>query len=451
MDYHLYTSSAAKATDTDPTHSSFIGEERLSQLARESKFQQRDRGKITPSLFVETIAKAAFQQASSFRHLAVLGGTQIKDTIAKQSFWERVDSRAVKFLGSVLCEQITTGHTLPGSIHELINRALVHDSSILKLHPQLQDAFPGSRNQNKVAQSSARIQVVADLLSGEFLQFGISGFTRNDQAASHDILPIVQPRDLVLRDLGYFTLDSLEAIARKKAFFISRLRYGTALFDDHDERINLLTCLRQAPREMRDCFVIEARMGAKKKLPVRIVAVRLPESVANERRRKARADRDKRISHDKAYYELLGWTLLVTNLPEEAVNDLDLTKLYALRWRIENIFKAWKSGLKPGHLSAHKSNKWHIHCLLLGQMLALSRLSRIGVFTIAGDSEQQVSHDTMNHSEISLFKAMDVLLLCDPAMNQTMLQREVIEQILYHGRYEKRKREPLPKSLANLA
>jgi IS4 transposase len=223
------------------------------------------------------------------------------------------------------------------------------------------------------------------------------------------------------------------------------------LLDEEGKRIDLIDRLRKVAGAEEESFVIEARMGAQKKLPVRVVAVRLPESVANERRRKARADRDKRISHDKAYYELLGWTLLVTNLPEEAVNDLDLTKLYALRWRIENIFKAWKSGLKPGHLSAHKSNKWHIHCLLLGQMLALSRLSRIGVFTIGGDSERQVSHGTTNHSEISLFKAMDVLLLCDPAMNQTMLHREVIEQIRYHGRYEKRKREPLPVSLAKLA
>ena len=451
MDYHLYTSSAAKATNTSPTHSFFIDPERLSQLARESKFQQRDGGKITPSLFVETITKAAFQQACSFRHLAVLGGSQIKDTIAKQSFWERVNSRAAKFLGSVLCEQMTSGLTLPKPIHDLIDRALVHDSSILKLHPQLQDAFPGSRNQSATPQSSVRVQVVADLLSGEFLQFGMSGFTRNDQAASHDILPIIQPKDLILRDLGYFTLNSLEAIDQREAFFLSRLRYGTALFDEKEERIDLVTCLREAAREEGKSCVIEARMGATKKLPIRVVAVRLPKSVANERRRKASADRDKRVSHDKAYYELLGWTLLVTNLPEEAVNDLDLTKLYALRWRIENIFKAWKSGLKPGHLSAHESNKWHLHCLLLGQMLALSRLSRIGVFTVAGETKRGISQGTINPSEISLFKAIDILLLCDAAMDQAALCDQVIAQIHYHGRYEKRKREPLPASLAKLA
>ena len=451
MDYQLYTSSVAEATDTDPTLSSFIDPERLSQLARQSKFQQRDRGKITPSLFVETITKAAFQQASSFRHLAVLGGNQINGTIAKQSFWERVDSRAVKFLGSVLCEQMVTGLVLPQPIHDLIDRALVHDSSILKLHPQLQDAFPGSRNQNATPQSSVRVQVVADLLSGEFLQFGISGFTRNDQAASHDILPVIQPKDLVLRDLGYFTLDSLEAIDRQEAFFLSRLRYGTALFNEEEERIDLVTSLREAACEEGESCFIKARMGARKKLPIRIVAVRLPESVANERRRKARADRDKRVSHDKAYYELLGWTLLVTNLPEEAINDLNLTKLYALRWRIENIFKAWKSGLKPGHLSAHKSNKWHLHCLLLGQMLALSRLSRIGLFTIVNDSKPNASQTIINHSEISLFKAIDILLLCDSAIDQTALCHQVVEQILYHGRYEKRRREPLPASIAKLA
>ena len=451
MDYHLYTSSATEATNTDRTPISFIDEERLRQLARESKFQQRDRGKIAPALFVETIIKAAFQQAGSFRQLAIMGGQQIDDTIAKQSFWERVNARAVTFLGSVLCEQMTTGHILPGSIHDLIGRVLVNDSSILKLHPQLENAFPGSRNQNKASQSSVRVQVIADLLAGEFLQFGISGFTRNDQAASHDILPMIRPGDLVLRDLGYFTLGSLESIDRHGAFFLSRLRYGITLYDEQGEQLDLIERLRQVPREEKGSVVIEARLGAQKKLPIRLVAVRLPESVANERRRKARADRDKRLSHEEAYYELLGWTLLVTNLPGSAVDDLDLTKLYALRWRIENVFKAWKSGLKPKHLSARQSNRWHLHCLLLGQMLALSRLSRIGVFTIAGKMDTGAARGPADHSEISLFKAMDALLLCDTVGGQPTLSEAVLRQILYHGHYEKRKRVPLPKSMHPLA
>jgi len=447
MDYHLYTQSADSTTAADPVRFSHTNSERLCQLARQTKFQQRNRGKITPEVFVDTITEVAFKQAVSFRQLAVLGGCRAKDTLAKQSVWERINSRASDFLGAVLCDRMIGDRPeLPESMAKVANRILVHDSTTLKLHPSLHGAFPGARNQSGTVQACARIQVVADLLAGEFVQFGLSGFTRNDQAASKDILSLIKAGDLVLRDLGYFTYESLKGIDHADAFFLSRLRYRTALFDEHGERIELLAKLRCAAQRGASRVILEASMGVSTKLPVRVMAVRLPSQVANERRRKARADRDQRISHDDAYYELLGWTILVTNLPQRSVAELDLTELYALRWRIENIFKAWKSGIQPACLSAHRSNQWHLRCLLLGQMLALANLARIGVFAIGGDDQSGEAEITLGHPTISLFKALDTLLLCAQSQDLPDLPGNTHRQISYHGRYEKRKRTPLPLS-----
>lgn len=447
MDYQIYTSSADSRTAADNTCSSLTNSERLCQLAKQTKFQQRNRGKITPEIFVDTITEAAFKQAVSFRQLAVLGGCQADDTLAKQSVWERVNSRAANFLGAVLCDRMIGDKIdLPEGVATVANRILIHDSTTVKLHPSLHGEFPGASNQSGTAQACARIQVTADLLAGEFLQFGLSGFTRNDQAASKDILSTINAGDLILRDLGYFALKSFEAIDHVNAFFLSRLRHGTALFDEHGERINLLKELRRAADRGASRVILEAAMGCATKLPVRVVAIRLPSQVANERRRKARADRDKRISHDDAYYELLGWTILVTNLPQRSVAEIDLAELYGLRWRIENIFKAWKGGIQPGRLSAHRSNPWHLRCLLLGQMLALADLSRIGIFSICGDDPSGGTDPILGHPTISLFKALDTILLCGQSKNLPDLQRDIHRQISYHGRYEKRKRTPLPMS-----
>ena len=78
-------------------------------------------------------------------------------------------------------------------------------------------------------------------------------------------------------------------------------------------------------------------------MPARLVAVRLPEALAAERRRQARANRDRRLHHSEQYYALLGWNIFLTNVPKEMLAAEVLVKLYPLRWRIEIIFKSWKS------------------------------------------------------------------------------------------------------------
>jgi len=78
--------------------------------------------------------------------------------------------------------------------------------------------------------ASLKIQWIADLktVRGACL---LSGFTRNDQAAAPDILEIARPGDLVLRDLGYFTVAVLAKLARQKIAFLTRYRHGITLYD----------------------------------------------------------------------------------------------------------------------------------------------------------------------------------------------------------------------------
>lgn len=75
------------------------------------------------------------------------------------------------------------------------------------------------------------------------------------------------------------------------------------------------------------------------------MALPVPEPLANERRRKARANRDRRLSPSPAHLFLLGWNIFVTNVPVAVWSPKTLLGIYRLRWRIEMIFKAWKSRL----------------------------------------------------------------------------------------------------------
>ena len=89
----------------------------------------------------------------------------------------------------------------------------------------------------------------------------------------------------------------------------------------------------------------EVWLGETHKLSVRLVAVPVPEAVANERRRRARANRDRRLNPSPQRLFLLGWNLLVTNVDRNTWPPKAIPPIYRLRWRVEMIFKAWKSHL----------------------------------------------------------------------------------------------------------
>lgn len=443
MHFHTFSSSSARQETAGDSGAANSEATRLEQLAREHGFQKRRRGKLTPELFVRIMtATASVAAKGSFRALAVLGGVLAGCTISKQSMWARMGRHAFEFLGAVLCERLWDAELRP-ILGGAVRRVLITDSTVIALHPSLHKAFPGSANQCGNQHASCRLQVTMELLGGRMLACAPAPFTRNDQAAAQDVVALLKPGDLLLRDLGYFTLKSLAAIDAQKAFFLSRWRYNTTVLDENDQAIDLLELLRNAAKRGCQRVEFEARLGARDKLPVRVAALRLPEKIAAERRREARQNRDRRLNHSATYYELLGWSIFVTNLPADLLEKLDCSKLYSLRWRIENFFKAWKGNLKPALLAGHATNPWHLRCLLLGHMLALTEFGIQGRFALDAPGADGTP-------PLSMMKVIDILVLSSRLPHDCPSSQAVERQIQYHGRYEKRKREPLPTRAATV-
>jgi hypothetical protein len=407
---------------------------------------KRKARKITPLLFIQAAILLVDQSVVSLSRWAVLLGVLANDRVSKQSVWGRITQGAVALLqqtlGLVLAERVTERvRALPQALRAF-HRVLIQDSTTIQLALRLAKIFPGSRNQCGSKHGQLKIQALYDLLTQRFLSFSLSGFNRNDQAAAQDVLPLLTPGDLVLRDLGYFVVETFQRISLAGAFFLSRLRLDTGVREPRTNRpLNLLKRLRRQGR-----LDIPILLG-QQQLAARLVAIPLPESVAAERRRKAKQNRDKRCQPNATALALLGWAIFVTNVQREVLDARAVAEIYGLRWRIETIFKAWKSHFRI--TAVPEGSPEQLRSIIYARLIFLT------VMVPFCTSSWQAAWQANQPPPRSLLKVAALLgdfflLLCLEAWGIRGTQALLL-QIDYHGRYERRARSNFAETIMKLS
>jgi hypothetical protein len=185
-----------------------------------------------------------------------------------------------------------------------------------------------------------KLQVLWDLKTGELVGLHIEPGRASD-AKSPIAAVEAAPGSLLVYDLGYFDLSRFEALDNSGRKFISRLLFGTEVYDSDGEPLDLLAHLKGQPFGLVDREIL---LGASTRLRCRLVAIRVPFEVANRRRQQARDKAAKKGRQPtEEYLELLGWSLFVTNCSEEELTWKAVVVLYRARWQIELLFRLWKS------------------------------------------------------------------------------------------------------------
>jgi hypothetical protein len=323
-------------------------------LARQSGFLRRSPRKIPIQDFLLGLLALSAEPLLSLERLAAVIGLAAAASYSKQALAKRLRPQVERFLAQVAIARLAHWAqplTAQGCWSHF-KRVLLQDSTVMPLPDRLAQDFPGSRNQHHQKKAAAlKIQWIADLLQGTLASCSLSGFRRNDQAASPDILALLRRGDLVLRDLGYFCLGVFAQIADLGAFFISRFRHGTNLYDPQTSQpLDLARVLRRQGRF--DGLVL---VGEQKRL-FRLVALPVPEETANQRRHRAKTNRDQRWQAGAEHLFLLGWNIFLTNVPRAVWPAKVIARVYRLRWRIEMMFKSWKSYLGLGQLNGRNAN-----------------------------------------------------------------------------------------------
>ena len=343
----------------------------INKLSKQSKFCKRKPKKITPKdLLVGFFMMAFSPDKKSYKSWAIKIGLLIKDKVSKQALWKRMQPEQIEFLKKVLSSAIdkNIGNKIKGNTNKKLRgfkNVILEDSTHIKLSDSLWKDYPGNGYWDTEAKKAiVKIQSAYNIIKKNFTRFEITSFRKNDQGYAEKILEIVKKGDLLIRDLGYFVLRIFRKLDEQGVFFISRMKRELKIISKKEEKpIDLAKMLSRKGQ-----LDIEVFLGEEERLPVRLIAIPVDQAVASERRRKARANRDRRCNPSKESLFLLGWELFITNVPQERLNLKDIAEIYFLRWRIEIIFKCWKSYFKITEIpkDANKIRmKSCIYCMLI--------------------------------------------------------------------------------------
>lgn len=346
-----------------------ISQTQIREWAKELGFVKRDSAKFDPTAFLAVFCLKSQVDSPSYNDLAAKIEAIYGISMSKQALWKRVNDPCVLFFQAILAKMIK--HKFSQQQIDAVSktnnykRILIQDSTIIKIPKKLLEIFSGVSNGHSTT-CNIRIQGVYELISGRFIDFSIDSYSKNDLSAAPELQ--IGKDDLVLRDRGYCSFKEIKRHVRSGADCIFRHKMKFIYLNPaSDQPIDLMKLLRKNSRiDMVVCLNNEERTQ------VRLVAEPASDQIANQRRRKAKNEIK---GHDpcEELLELMGYTVYITTIMDPEVDLDQIIKIYSLRWKIEIIFKIWKS-----HLSFDK-----VHNVSHNQLwvLLLARFMMILMYT----------------------------------------------------------------------
>jgi len=327
----------------------FFSAQELDQLAREAQFVRRE-GKLNGSLFFDLIVfHNENLKAQSLNDMSVTLKDIYSIEIRKQSLHERFNRYALAFLKQALEKLLHQQLELDSAIFSDLkgfNRILLKDSTSFQIDASLAQYYAGSGGHGSDA--SIRIQFEYDIVSGRINDLSVTAFNRQDAKDSLATIELIDPGDLIIRDLAYMGLEVLKAIRIKEAFYLCRAHPTVHILQKHQDeykQIDFVEITQYMKTHNLSCLEKEVYLGSKEKFKTRLVFYLLPQEEYAKRIRKAQKNNQKkgRKVLSKEYKARSALNIFITNADTQQIPMDKLWDFYRLRWQIELIFKIWKS------------------------------------------------------------------------------------------------------------
>lgn len=337
----------------------------LDVLARETEFVIRESSKMDASTFLQTLSGAVASGFASHNQMAIGLSRRTGRPISSQAVHRRFSEQSTAFLTGVMHrlfgQRFSRG--VSGENLGVIRRILVEDSSIQTMPKANAGLFPAHGNRHG-STAGVKIDFAYDLLAGEVVSHTLEAATEQDKTIGREFVAAVRENDLVLRDMGYFSLAEFVEIERRAAWWLTRIPLTLGLRCDSGKTLEKL--LQSHCGNIIDMPVKAGEAGKS----CRLVAIRASGVVTRKRRKQRRKEaKAKGVEADAAGMIRDGWHLVLTNLPAADFAPNLLRAIYRARWGVEIQFRAWKQANNLDRALNRKSGEHHLMAIILTAMI----------------------------------------------------------------------------------
>ncbi len=343
--------------------------ETADNIARVTGFIKRLK-KLSGSAFVQTLVFGWLDNPdSTIEELAQTAAT-LGVSITPQGLDKRFTPDAAKFLQGILESAVSTviaAEPVAIPILQRFNGVFIQDSSTVTLPDTLAAIWSGCggsspKNTSSSVKTPIRLDLNTGKLTGPYLQSG----RESDQKSQLRAEPLPKG-SLRIADLGFLSLNDFSKMNEDGVYWLSRLKALCKGYTLDGKRWDLPNLLETYCPDKMDMQIL---LGVKERIPCRILAVRVSDKVANERRRKMNETaKDKGTKLSERVLKLADWSVICTNIPSELLTLEESFVLMRTRWQIELVFKLWKS---EGKIDEWRSEKpYRILCELYAKLVVM--------------------------------------------------------------------------------
>lgn len=327
-----------------------------------------DRAKFSASTLVQTLVFGWLTHPDATVEQLAQSAARVGVEVSPQAIDQRFTSETATLLQTVLqssVEQVIASEPVAIPLLQRFHGVYVHDCTTISLPAALSDTWSGCAGDGPVAALKCGVQL--DLLRGSLQTLDLAHGRANDQTLPMQQAPLPKGA-LRLADLGFYDLNLLARQTEAGTYWLTKVRVGTLLRDESSAVMGLLAFVKR----LGDVSAWDGWVwvGGKGQLRARLLVERVPQEVADQRRRRLRKEaQDKGRLPSEEALALAAWTLLLTNVPPAMLSVKEALVVAKVRWQIELVFKLWKS---HGKLDTWRTEKpARILCEVYGKLLAM--------------------------------------------------------------------------------
>lgn len=230
----------------------------------------RESNKLNAPLFLKMLLhdQLQYDNPSLQQHTFGLEATDdIK--ISKEGLNKRFKETTVAFTQKILTAYMaySIDHgSIATVLQDKFTAIRLLDSTEFKLPDRLAAIFPGYSSTS--AASCASIQFEYDILSKRICSLELGSAKQSDKTFADKRMDNIKAGELIIRDLGYYSVDSYKKIEDSNAFYISRLKSQIKIYEKQGGQyveLDLTTLIKRIKKVESPTLIRKYISGLKKK------------------------------------------------------------------------------------------------------------------------------------------------------------------------------------------